>query len=245
VSDLPEIIPQIIPLADAERAKDAAVAALREGRLVVVPTDTAYAVLADAFQPLATRKVFDAKRRTRHVPLPVVIRSPRQAVGLVEGIPEPAERLMASYWPGPVTLVLPAAEGLTWDLGESRGTVMLRMPADELVTSLVQEIGPLVCTGANRAGMPVPRTAQEAAEQLGAAVAVVLDGGTREAALSTVVDVSGERVEVLREGAVSEDDITDVATGAVGWGMRPQRAVQEARHGSDDQPAAPGAAAEE
>lgn len=214
---------ETIPAAEGERAVEAAVEALRAGKLVVAPTDTAYAVLADAFQPLATRRVFEAKGRTRHVPLPVVIRSPRQAVGLVEGIPEPAERLMASYWPGPLTLVLPAAEGLTWDLGESRGTVMLRMPADELITSLVQEIGPLVCTGANRAGMAVPRTAAEAAGQLGDAVAVVIDGGTREAALSTVVDTSGERVTVLREGAVSEDDIVDVATGAVGWGMRPHR----------------------
>lgn len=215
--------PQIIPASDGERAKDAAAAALRDGKLVVVPTDTSYALLADAFQPLATRRVFDVKRRTRHIPLPVVIRSPRQVVGLVEGIPEPAERLMASYWPGPLTLVLPAAEGLTWDLGESRGTVMLRMPADELVTSLVQEIGPLVCTGANRAGLAVPRTAEQAVEQLGEGVAVVIDGGPREAALSTLVDVSGERIEVLREGAISEEDITDVATGAVGWGMRPQR----------------------
>lgn len=215
--------PEIIPAADAERAKDAAVVALREGRLVVIPTDTSYAVVADAFQPKATQRVFAAKRRTRHIPLPVMVRSPRQVVGLVEGIPEPAERLMASYWPGPLTLVLPAAEGLTWDLGESRGTVMLRMPADELVTSLVQEIGPLVCTGANRAGMAVPRTAQEAVEQLGEAVAVVIDDGPREAPLSTLVDVSGERIEVLRQGAISEEDITDVATGAVGWGMRPQR----------------------
>lgn len=215
--------PEIIPADDAERAKDAAVAALREGKLVVVPTDTAYAVVADAFQPPATRRVFGVKRRTRHVPLPVVIRSPRQAVGLVEGIPEPAERLMASYWPGPLTLVLPAAEGLTWDLGETRGTVMLRMPADELVTGMVQEIGPLVCTGANRAGMPVPRTLAEALEQLGGGVALAVDGGPRDAALSTIVDVVGERVEVLREGALSEEDVTDVATGAVGWGMRPER----------------------
>lgn len=215
--------PEIIPASETERAKEAAVTALRDGKLVVVPTDTSYALLADAFQPLATRRVFDVKRRTRHVPLPVVVRSPRQVVGLVEGIPEPAERLMASYWPGPLTLVLPAAEGLTWDLGESRGTVMLRMPADELLTSLVQEIGPLVCTGANRAGMAVPRTAEDAMEQVGDGVAVVIDGGPCEAALSTLVDVSGERIEVLREGAISEEDITDVATGAVGWGMRPQR----------------------
>lgn len=215
--------PEIVPASDTERAEEAAVSALRDGKLVVVPTDTSYALLADAFQPLATRRVFDVKRRTRHVPLPVVIRSPRQVVGLVEGIPEPAERLMASYWPGPLTLVLPAAEGLTWDLGESRGTVMLRMPADELLTSLVTEIGPLVCTGANRAGMAVPRTAQEAVEQLGEGVAVVIDGGPCESPLSTLVDVSGERIEVLRQGAISEEDITDVATGAVGWGMRPQR----------------------
>ena len=219
---------EIIPASDADRARQAAIEALRAGRLVVIPTDTAYAVVADAFQPLATRRVFDVKGRTRHVPLPVVVRSPRQAIGLVEGIPEPAERLMASYWPGPLTLVFRAVEGLTWDLGESRGTVMLRMPADDLVTALIEEIGPLVCTGPNRAGMAVPRTAEEAAEQLGAEVALVIDGGVRAGTLSTIVDMTTNTAVVLREGAIAEQAAIDVATGAVGWGIRPDAAASGA-----------------
>jgi len=218
-------VTEIIPASDADRARQAAIEALRAGRLIVIPTDTAYAVVADAFQPLAARRVFEVKHRTRHVPLPVVVRSPRQAIGLVEGIPEPAERLMASYWPGPLTLVLRAVEGLTWDLGESRGTVMLRMPADDLVTALIEEIGPLVCTGANRAGMAVPRTAEDAAEQLGADVALVIDGGVRAGALSTIVDVTTDTAVVLREGAIAEQAAMDVATGAVGWGVRPDAAA--------------------
>lgn len=222
-------VTEIIPASDADRARQAAIEALRAGRVVVVPTDTAYAVVADAFQPPATRRVFEVKGRTRHVPLPIVVRSPRQAIGLVEGIPEPAERLMASYWPGPLTLVLRAVEGLTWDLGESRGTVMLRMPADDLVTALIEQIGPLVCTGANRAGMAVPVTAEEAAGQLGADVALIIDGGVRHGPLSTIVDITGDAAVVLREGAVSEQAAMDVAEGRIGWGMRPDAASSAAQ----------------
>ena len=224
---------EIIPASETERAHAATVAALRNGELAVVPTDTSYALIADAFQPLATRRVFDAKRRTRHLPLPVVVRSPRQAIGLVQGFSEPAERLMASYWPGPVTLVLSAVEGLTWDLGETRGSVMLRMPADEFLTALVHEIGPLVCTGANVAGSAVPRTAAEAAEQLGQAVSVVIDGGPRHEAVSTVVDARQAQAVVLREGAVSVADIAQVATGEVGWGMRPRTAPSGSPDGAE------------
>jgi L-threonylcarbamoyladenylate synthase len=221
-------VTETIPAADRDAAFAAARDALRAGDLVVVPTDTVYALVADAFQPRASRRIFEVKRRTRHVPLPVLVRSPRQAIGLVKGIPESAERLMASYWPGPLTLVMEATEGLTMDLGETRGTLMLRMPADDLLTDLVAEIGPLVCTGANRAGLAVPTTPEAALEQLGDdAVAVCIDGGSREAVVSTVVDVTGEKAIVLREGAVTGEDIEQVATGAVGWGQRPAEQSDE------------------
>jgi L-threonylcarbamoyladenylate synthase len=206
---------------DVEDPREQAIAALRAGNLAVLPTDTVYGLCADAFNPAATQRLFGAKRRSRDVPLTVLVRNPRQVTGLVADVPEAADRLMASYWPGPVTVVLPAVDGLTWDLGDTRGTVALRMPADDLVLGVVGEVGPLACTGANRHSEPLPTTLDDARSQLGAVVAVYVDGGHREGPLSTVVDATTPEIAVLREGAVPAEHIVQVATGAVGWGERP------------------------
>ena len=217
---------EVLAAADAAaRARTAAV--LGGGGLAVVPTDTRYAVVADAFQPAATRRLFGVKQRSRQTPLGVVIRSPRQVTGLAEEVPEVAERLMASYWPGPLTVVLRASDGLTWDLGETGGTVSLRMPADDLLLALVAEVGPLACTGANRRGSPVPEDLEGARGELGEEVEVYVDGGARQGALSTVVDVTRGHAEVLRQGAVPADHVRQVATGVVDWGQRPAEAVAE------------------
>jgi len=221
-------VSEIISLADDPAAARArALEALRDGLLVVVPTDSVYALVADAFSKAATQRMFGAKRRGRSVPLPVVIRSQRQTTGLVEDIPEFAERLMAAYWPGPVTLVFAAAEGLTWDVGDAKGTVSLRMPTDDFLLGLVGAIGPLVVTSANRKGQPVPTSAQQAQELLGQSAAVYIDGGERHGATSTIVDVTRDRAHVLSEGAVSAADIEAVATGATPWGRRPDAAAVE------------------
>lgn len=194
---------------------------LQDGLLAVVPTDTRYAIVADAFQPAATRRLLAAKQRTRRPPLGVVIRSPRQVTGLAEEVPEAAERLMASYWPGPLTIILRASDGLTWELGDTAGTVSLRMPADDLLLSVIAEVGPLACTGANHRGSSVPADVAAAREQLGEDVAVYVDGGELRTALSTVVDVTRGHAEVLREGAVPADHVRQVATGVVAWGQQP------------------------
>jgi L-threonylcarbamoyladenylate synthase len=206
---------------------DAAVAALRAGNLAVLPTDTVYALCADAFNPAATQRLLGAKRRSRDVPLSVLVRSPRQVTGLVAEVPEAADRLMASYWPGPLTVVLPAVDGLTWDLGDTQGTVALRMPADDLVLSVVGEVGPLACSGANRHDEPLPTTIADARSQLGAVVAVYVDGGLREGLLSTIADATTPDVAVLREGAVPEEHVVRVATGEVGWGERPPASADQ------------------
>jgi len=215
-------VSEVIPLLeDPGAARDRALAALRDGLLVVVPTDSVYALVADAFSRAATQRMFGAKRRGRGVPLPVVIRSQRQTTGLVEDIPEHAERLMAAYWPGPVTLVFRSADGLTWDIGDARGTVSLRMPTDDFLLSLVGAMGPLAVTSANRKGQPVPTTVQHAQELLGASPALYVDGGLRDGPTSTIVDVTRDRAHVLSEGAVSAADIEAVATGETPWGQRP------------------------
>lgn len=215
---------EIISLDDPAEARDRAVTALRDGLLVVVPTDSVYALVADAFSKPGTQRMFGAKRRGRKIPLPVLIRSQRQTTGLVEDIPEFAERLMAAYWPGPVTLVFRAAEGLSWDVGDAQGTVSLRMPTDDFLLGLIGEVGPLAVTTANRKGQDVPTTAEQAKELLSQSAALYVDGGERHGATSTIVDVTRDRAYVLSEGAIPAADIEAVASGETAWGARPDPA---------------------
>lgn len=228
-----QVMVDVVSLDDPAAAHERAVDALRDGEVVVVPGDTAYAVVADAFQPEATRELARAKRRSAVVAVPVLIRSPRQVTGLVAEVPEAAERLMASYWPGPVTLVFQAVEGLTWDLGQSRGTVALRIPTDDFTLGLIGEVGPLAATAANRRGQPPPGDVAGAREQLGDAVALYVDGGPRTATVSTIVDVTGDRAGILREGVVAAEDVEAVATGRVPWGGRPGAEGPEAGSRAD------------
>jgi tRNA threonylcarbamoyl adenosine modification protein (Sua5/YciO/YrdC/YwlC family) len=208
-------------LDDRAAVHDEIVAALRTPELVVVPTDTVYGVIADAFNPKATMALRDAKELAPTAPLTVFIRSPRQVSGLVSEIPEAADRLMASYWPGPLTIVLPATDGLTWDVG-TRTVVALRMPTDDLLLELIGEVGPLVCSAAARPVDEPPRTAADAQAALGEHVALYVDGGARTAPWSTIVDLTRDHATVLREGAVASDDVELVAAGRVGWGQVPQ-----------------------
>lgn len=232
-------VAEIVRLDDFEQARDRAVAALREGRIVVLPTDTVYGVVADAFNRLGTQRLFGAKRRDRQVPIGVVIRSPRQVNGLVSEVPDAAERLMASYWPGPLTLVFAQSEGLSWDLGESRGTVALRLPTDELLLAVCAEIGPLACTAARTIDGAVPHTVEEAQRQLGELVALYVDGGLRDQQPSTIVDVSRGNAEILRSGAIPARHIRQVALGEVGWGQRPADDEPDGTDEPEDPPSEP------
>lgn len=208
-------------LDDRAAVRDEVIAALRRSELVVVPTDTVYGVIADAFNPKATTALRAAKELAPTAPLTVLIRSPRQVTGLVSDIPEAADRLMASYWPGPLTLILPASDGLTWDIG-TRTVVALRMPTDELLLGVISDVGPLVCSAAARPADELPRTVNQAQQALGDDVALYVDGGACNSEWSTIVDLTREHATVLREGAIPGDDIELVAAGRVGWGQVPQ-----------------------
>ncbi len=199
---------------------------LGAGRLAVVPTDTVYAVVADAFAPQATRRLLRARGAGRNRPLPVLVDRPRQIAGLAQGVTEAVDRLVAAYWPGPLTIALRVADGLGWDLGNTAGTVALRQPDDDWLRGVIAEVGPLAATGACRRGRPAATTIEEARTQLGEAVALYLDGGPCEGHRSTIVDATrGERVEVLRTGAIDADDLARVAAGELDWGKRPDAAV--------------------
>ena len=189
-------------------------AALRDGEIVVLPTDTLYGVAADAFNPTGTRRVFSAKRRPRSFPLPVMVRSPKQLPGICPDVPQEAENLVAAYWPGPLTIVLGAQPGLKWDLGDNDGTVAVRMPLDDVTLAVIREVGPLAATSANLSGQPPATTAEEARDQLGSRVRHYVDDGPRTGGVgSTIVDLTRGAARVLRVGVVSEQDALAVAAG--------------------------------
>lgn len=188
--------------------------ALRRGHLVVLPTDTFYGVAADAFNPQGTGRLFAAREQPRRVPLSVLVRSPKQLAGLTTIVPEAAERLVAAYWPGPLTIVLPAEPNLRWDLGRTEGTVAVRMPLDDVALAVVRAVGPLAVTAASRSGQAPPTTADAAIDQLGDEVEHYLDDGPRPGvAGSTIVDLTRERPQVLRDGTLDRDEVLAVARG--------------------------------
>ena len=182
------------------------------GDLVVVPTDTVYGVGCAPFNPAAVDRLFAAKGRGRHLPLPVLVHSWRQAVGLVEEVDERAKALIAAWWPGPLTIVFRETQGIGWDLGHSRGTVALRMPKQTFTLALLQRTGPLAVTSANRSGEPTPATVAEIMRQVHTGLGVYFDAGPLpgEGGASTIVDLSGPRARVLRVGAVPPEEVERV-----------------------------------
>ena len=190
---------------------NAAVSSLRRGELVVLPTDTVYGLAADAFSPQAVAKLLEAKGRGREAPTPVLVPAVRTLDGLVDVMPMHARELAEAFWPGGLTLVVRHAASLAWDLGETKGTVAVRMPLDPVALAVLDQTGPLAVSSANRTGMAPATDAAEAARQLGTAVDVYLDGGpSGEAVPSTIVDLTGDVPTVLRAGAVSLAELQEV-----------------------------------
>ncbi|RZS32412.1 tRNA threonylcarbamoyl adenosine modification protein (Sua5/YciO/YrdC/YwlC family) [Herbihabitans rhizosphaerae] len=195
-----------------ERADGLAAAAssVRAGRLVVVPTDTVYGIGADAFDSTAVHSLLQAKGRGSDMPVGVLVGSWSTVDGLVLSVPTHARTLVEAFWPGDLSIVLPHAPSLAWDLGQTRGTVMLRMPLHPVALELLREVGPMAVSSANRSGQPAAGTAQQARDQLGDSVAVYLDGGeSGDPVPSTIVDLTGDDPIVLREGAVTVADVSD------------------------------------
>lgn len=188
-------------------------AAIAKGELVVLPTDTVYGLAADAFTPAAVQRLLDAKGRTRQSPPPVLIPGLATLDALATGIPDAVRDLVEAFWPGGLTIILRATPSLAWDLGETGGTVALRMPDDEIALALLAETGPLAVSSANLTGRPAAMTAAEAHGMLGESVAVYLDGGAREGgSASTILDATDPAVfRIVRHGAVSDDALREVA----------------------------------
>jgi L-threonylcarbamoyladenylate synthase len=185
--------------------------AVQRGQLVVLPTDTVYGIGADAFDAEAVSRLLAAKGRGREMPPPVLVSAPTTLDALAVGIPSYARALVTELWPGPLTLVCRQQPSLQWDLGDTRGTVAVRMPDHEVALELLSRTGPLAVSSANRTGMPAATDADRAHQMLGSRVAVIIDGGpTPGSEPSTIVDVTGPVGRVLRLGAVSLERLNEI-----------------------------------
>lgn len=198
---------------ETEREAGIAAAALaaQRGQLVVFPTDTVYGIGADAFDPASVRRLLAAKGRGRDMPPPVLVSAPTTLDALAVGVPSYARALIAELWPGPLTIVCRQQPSLQWDLGDTRGTVAVRMPDHEVALELLSRTGPLAVSSANLTGKDAATDADQAQNMLGAAVEVYLDGGPTPGSVpSTIVDATGEDARVLRVGAIPVDRVREI-----------------------------------
>jgi len=197
--------------------------AIARGELVVIPTDTVYGVAADAFSPEAVQRLLDAKGRDRTAPPPVLVPGVSTLEALAASVPDEVRALVEEFWPGGLTVILRAQPMLDWDLGETRGTVALRMPSDKVALELLAETGPLAVSSANLTGQPAALTAAEAEAMLGDSVAVYLEAGRAGEAYpdaaahtgSTIVDATNlehpdGRLRIVRHGVVPDEEIIRV-----------------------------------
>ncbi|WP_249423955.1 L-threonylcarbamoyladenylate synthase [Nocardioides coralli] len=205
---------QRLPTGTDEEREDAIAAASRavqHGELVVIPTDTVYGIGADAFDVDAVSALLDAKGRGRDMPPPVLVSAATTVDALATDLPGYARALIDAFWPGPLTLVCRQQPSLQWDLGETRGTVAVRMPDHDVALAVLERTGPLAVSSANKTGKPAAVDAEAAEEMLGLEVAVIVDAGTAPGGeASTIVDVTGSQGRVLRRGALSLERLNEV-----------------------------------
>lgn len=198
------------PSRNAE-ATEAARQAIEAGECIVLPTDTVYGIGVDAFSAKAVQRLLDAKQRGRDMPPPVLIGEPTLIRALAVDVPEPAKDLVEKHWPGALTVICRIQPSLRMDLGETEGTIALRVPDHELAREILRRTGPMAVSSANVSGKPAALTCDEAIEQLGDSIAIYLDGGPLQhagGAPSTIVDFSRhEYGQMLRRGAISVETL--------------------------------------
>lgn len=213
--------------------------AISDNMCVVLPTDTVYGIAADAFSPQAVTLLLASKGRSRRMPPPVLIPRLSALDGLATDVPDDARKLAQEFWPGGLTLILHAQPSLNWDLGETMGTVALRIPEDEVALELLALTGPLAVSSANRTGQAPAQTASQAREQLAESVEVYLEDGFRpaegtEAVASTIVDATSQPFRVVRSGAISLDRLREIVPGILAEGEESGPAVPAATSATTD-----------
>lgn len=189
----------------------AATAAAKRGDLVVLPTDTVYGLGTDAFNLKGPEKLLAAKGRDRDMPIPVLVGHVKALDGLAQRVDPITKALAEAFWPGALTIVVKSQPTLRWDLGNTNQTVALRMPLNPIAIELLNAVGPMAVSSANKTGQPAATNVEEAIEQLGEVVTIYLDGGqTPGNVASTIVDVSSGEIKLLRLGAISIEEIRQV-----------------------------------
>ena len=201
---------------DREEDLTAAAELLRAGELVAIPTETVYGLAADARNGAAVASIFAAKGRPSDNPLIVHIADKRELATLVAEIPPVAEALAEAYWPGPLTMIFNKADGVPDEVTAGLDTVAVRMPSHPIARRLIALSGcPLAAPSANRSGSPSPTDAHRVAEDMDGRIAAIVDGGACSIGVeSTVISVCGDRVRLLRPGAVTVE-MLDAIAGAV------------------------------
>jgi L-threonylcarbamoyladenylate synthase len=189
--------------ADTTGNLERAAGLLRSGHLVAFPTDTVYGVGAPAFDAASVVAIYVAKERPSEKAIPVLIADAADLPRIAATVPESARALIARFWPGALTLVLPKRPDVP-EIVSSDATVAVRIPDLDVTRALLRLTGPLAATSANRSGQPSPITAADVIAQLGGRIAAVLDGGSCHGGVpSTVVDCVTSPPGVLREGGIS------------------------------------------
>ncbi|BDS48793.1 L-threonylcarbamoyladenylate synthase [Rhodoluna sp. KAS3] len=199
---------------------------LGRGELVVLPTDTVYGIGCDAFSAKGVQALLAAKGRTPQSPPPVLIGNVNTLHALAEDVPDVARRLADTFWPGALTMILRAQPSLNWDLGETKGTVALRMPDHKIALALLEDVGPMAVSSANLTGQPAATTCAQAYDYLGESVQVYLDSGNSpKGEASTIIDLTGitdsydadgnlsttGKIRIVRRGALSDAKLRSVA----------------------------------
>lgn len=197
---------EILPAA-SQNAITSALQVLLSGGLVAFPTDTVYGVGAIAFDERAVESIYAAKARPVEKAIPVLIGDTGDLSRVAEEIPEAAARLIARYWPGPLTVLVPKKPVLPGVISAT-STVGVRVPDHEVARALLRTAGPMAVTSANLSGQPSPVTAREVFEQLNGRIALILDGGKTPGGVpSTLVDCTGAEIQILREGPISKEEL--------------------------------------
>lgn len=197
---------EILPV-NASNAITSALEILYSGGLVAFPTDTVYGVGALAFDGKAVKSIYTAKERPVEKAIPVLIGDREDLSKVAEEIPLFAARLIARFWPGPLTVLVPKKPALP-EVVSANPAVGVRVPDHEVARTLLRLSGPLAVTSANRSSQPSPTTAQEVLQQLGGRIALILDGGRTPGGIpSTLVDCTGIEIQVLREGPITKEQM--------------------------------------
>ncbi|CAB4644690.1 unannotated protein [freshwater metagenome] len=188
--------------ADIALAVDAAISAVKAGGLAVIPTDTSYAVICDAFNNGAITKLRMAKKQNSDIALPIAAGSIETIRGVAK-FSTIANDLASALWPGPLTLLTVAQDSLSWNIGQAGSALAVRVPHHEVAQAVLAGVGPTVMTGAQTMGQAAVQTVEQAQAGLSDFVDVYLDGGQLSARISTVIDATTDHVRMVRSGELS------------------------------------------